>query len=505
MKKTVILLMVLTIISKLIGFFRDITLAYYYGAAGISDAYIISITIPSLIFGVVATGIATGYIPMFSRIQENKGDKQAINYTNNLINTLVVFSTFIIIVGLIFTEFLVRIFASGFEGEIFQLAVIFTRITLVGIYFSLLNRILSSYLNLKKYFAIPNIIGIPMSLIVILSIVLSNYFHAIWLLAAGYLVALIIQFFILFYFAYRKKFYYQLTLNVKDEHIRKMFILAVPIILGSSVHQINKLIDRTLASRIAEGGISALNYAHTLNGFVLGVFVISISTVMYPTISRMASKENMLGFKHSLSQSILGVNLLVIPATVGILIFSEPIVTLLFGRGAFDNRAVTMTSQAFFFYSIGMLGSGLRMILSRAFYALQDTKTPMINAALAMGLNIILNIILARFLGLAGLALATSLSAIFCTTLLFYSLRKKIGKLGIKKIINSLFKIIIASLLMGLCAKLVYQTLLTIFSFQIALIITIFIATVIYFIFVYFLKVAEVEDIMKMAIKKIRS
>src|SRR5690606_12151384 len=159
--------------------------------------------------------------------------------------------------------------------------------------------------------------------------------------------------------------------------IKNMLFLAIPVIIGSSVNQINKLVDRTLASQISIGGISALNYANTLNLFVQGVFVVSISTVMYPLISKMASKGNMDGLKKALAQAITGINLLVIPATVGSLFFAEPIVTLLFGRGAFDEQAIAMTSTAFFFYSIGMLGYGLREVLSRAFYSMQDTRTPM--------------------------------------------------------------------------------------------------------------------------------
>ncbi|HSI66961.1 MAG TPA: murein biosynthesis integral membrane protein MurJ [Planococcus sp. (in: firmicutes)] len=497
MKKAVILIMVLTIFSKFIGFFRDVTLSYFYGASGISDAYLISLVIPTVIFGFVATGISTGYIPMFSRIEAKHGEERSKSYTNNLINILIVFCTFIVLLGLIFTEFLVRIFASGFEGETLQLAVTFTRISIVGIYFTMIIRILSGYLNLKKYYVIPTLIGLPLNIVLILAIVLSARYDFVLLLAIGNVVAVVVQFLILLYFSFKKGFAYRFVFDIKDEYIRNMVILAIPVILGSSVNQLNKLVDRTLASQIIEGGISALNYANTLNLFVQGVFVVSISTVMYPLISKMASQGNITGLKRSLSQSIVGINLLVVPATIGSLFFATPIVELLFGRGAFDSQAVALTSSAFFFYSIGMVGYGLREVLSRAFYSLQDTKTPMINGAIAMALNIVLNLILSRYLGIGGLALATSIAALFGTALLFYSLRKKIGPLDTKGIASSFAKILTASLVMGATAKLFYNYALPVAGSSSSLIAAVALAVVIYALLVYAMKLEDMEAIIK--------
>lgn len=497
MKKAVILIMILTIFSKFIGFFRDVTLAYFYGASGISDAYLISLTIPTVIFGFVATGISTGYIPMYSRIEAKHGEQNSKEYTNNLLNILWAVCTAIVILGLIFTEPLVKIFASGFEGEILQLAVTFTRISIVGIYFSMTIRILSGYLNMKKYYVVPTLIGLPLNIVLIISIIISSQFDLVLVLAFGNVIAVIIQFVILLFFAYRKGFTYQFVFRPKDEHIKSMLILAIPVIIGSSVNQINKLVDRTLASQISIGGISALNYANTLNLFVQGVFVVSISTVMYPLISKMASKGDMDGLKRSVSQAINGINLLVIPATVGSLFFAEPIVDLLFGRGAFDGSAVALTSSAFFFYSIGMIGYGLREVLSRAFYSLQDTRTPMINAAIAMVLNIILNFILSRYLGIGGLALATSISAIFGTVLLYISLRRKIGSFDMKQLSSAFLKIALASIVMGVASKFLYLYLLPLFGSPVSLMAAILVAVILYFVFVYAMKIEDVEEIRK--------
>ncbi|WP_444685514.1 murein biosynthesis integral membrane protein MurJ [Alkalicoccus luteus] len=500
MKKAVILLMLLTIFSKVIGFLRDVTLAYFYGASGVSDAYLIALTVPVVLFGVVAKGISTGYIPMYSRIEQRLGQQGAIIFTNNLINVLLLFCAVLILSGIVFAEQIVIVFASGFEGATLELAVELTRITLFGILFTVFIRILSAYLNYQKLFAVPNLLGIPMSLTVIASIMLSAAREEPVLLAYGFTAGLALQWVILLIFSKFKKFIWRPVLNVKDQDLKNMLLLAGPVIIGSSVHQINKLVDRTLASQVAVGGVSALNYAHTLTNFVHGVFVISITTVMFPSVSKMASKGSMNQFRYTLHQSMTGVMMLTVPAAAGVLVLSEPIVRLLFGRGAFDSTAVMMTSGAFFFYAFGMVGTGLRVVLSQGFYALQDTRTPMINAAVSMGLNIVLNFMLAPLMGISGLALASSISALFCACLLFIQIRSRTGPLPYKLFIASLSKIISASAVMAAAAFMLYTYVLSGLSLMAALLITVGAGAVLYFSILLMLK----EDVLLRGILQLK-
>ncbi|NSW91997.1 MAG: murein biosynthesis integral membrane protein MurJ [Firmicutes bacterium] len=494
MKRIALLLMFLEVLSKILGFTREITLSYFYGASGISDAYLISLTIPTVIFAFVGTGIATSYIPIYSSIVKERGIEAADRFSNNLISFLFLVCTFIVLIGLIFTGPIVKLFASGFEGDTLKLAVSFTRISIFGVFFMGTAYIFKSYLQIQKNFTVPALIGFPFNIIIIASIVLSSRFNKV-ILSVGIIAAIASQLIFLLPFAYKKGYRYSFVLDKRDKHLMRMIYLSLPVILGTSVNQINTLVDRTLASRIAVGGISALNYANRLNGFVQGIFVLSIATVMYPMISKMAAENNMAGLKKTLSEAITSINLLVIPATVGAMIFAEPVVKLLFGRGAFDADAVSMTSYALFFYSIGMIGFGLREVLSRAFYSLQDTKTPMVNAAIAVVMNIILNIVLSRFLGLGGLALATSISAIFCTVLLFIGLRKKIGPFGMKSITISFVKILCASLIMGVFARTVYGILITRMNFNLSLVLTIGAGAAIYFAIICFMKIEDVDAV----------
>jgi putative peptidoglycan lipid II flippase len=494
--------MLITILSKTIGFGRELILSYFYGASNVSDAYLISITIPSVIFGFVLTGLGAGYIPMYSKLLKNEGELKANLFTSNLVNILVLICSIIVVIGIVFTDPIVKIFASGFEGETLSLATQFTKVSIWAIYFSGIVTIFSGYLQIKGNYVIPALVGLPFNFFILISIIISQYTGNL-IMAFGYVVAMGSQLILMIPYMRKNKYHYSPVFKLRDEHIINMAYIVMPLIIGVSVNQINALVDRTIASKIAIGGISALNYASKLNGFVQGIFVLSIATVLYPTISNLAAEKKIVLLKKSLSESITGINLLLVPATTGSMVFAAPIVSALFARGAFDNNALSMTASSLFFYSFGMIGIGLREILSRVFYALQDTKTPMINAAVGMVINIVLNIILSRYLGIGGLALATSIAAIFTTALLFISLHKKIGPFGMKQISISFLKILFASLIMGRLAKLSFNYLTTSLSENLSLLLAIGVGAVSYFVIIYFMKIEDVDVIVGVIKKKL--
>lgn len=500
MKKTALIIMVVTLFSKFLGFGRDIVLSYFFGASSISDAYLISLTIPSVIVGLIGTGIVTAYIPMQSRVIDDSGDEAGSEFTSNFTNILLVIVTIIYIVGMLFTEPIVKLFALGFTSEILELTIEFTKISLFGMYFTALISIFSGYLQIKNNYIIPALIGFPLNVIVIISIIIAaqgNYS----ILALGTLIATAAQFMLIVPFLKKANYNYSFSVNIRDDRMVKTLHIALPVILGTSVNQINFLVDRTIASSLAVGGISALNYANRLNIFIQGLFVTSIITAMYPVISSYASRKNFDGIKKTLGESISIITIFVLPITIGALIFSKEVINMLFGRGAFDSAAIQMTSTALFFYAFGMMGVGLREVLARGFYSMQDTKTPMINAAVGMMVNILLNIVLSRYMGVGGLALATSIAATFTTILLFISLRKKIGPFGMKQISISFLKILFASLIMGVLAKLSFNYLATSLSQNLALLIAICVGAVSYFVIIYFMNIEDV-DVIVGAIKK---
>lgn len=453
--KATIGLMFATICAKILGFGREVVLASAYGASMYSDAYITAMNIPLVIFTVIGTTLGTVLIPMYFEINSDLGEEKALNFTNNIFNIVILLCILLAILGFIFTKPIIKLFAVGFEGETLRIAINFTRITIMGIVFTGLSYIMTAYLQIKNNFTLPGLISIPKNLVIIVSIILSvkyNPYIMIW----GTLIGMSMEFIFQLPFAIKRGYRYKIYINLKDKYIKKTACLIGPVLIGVSVNQINTMVDRTLASTLVEGSISALNYANKLNGFVMALFITSVVSVIYPIFSKLSSEKNKDKFVKYIVQSINSVILLVIPISAGAIVLSTPIVRLLFQRGEFDSRATSMTSIALIMYSIGMVAFGLRDILGKIFYSIKDTRTPMINGVVAMIMNIVMNLILVRYLQVAGLALATSISAIICIFLLFRSLGKKIGYFGQDKIIKATIKSLVSATIMAFVTHYIY-------------------------------------------------
>lgn len=503
MKKSIILIMVITVLSKFLGLFRDIALTYFYGATNISDIYLIAQTIPSSLFSIIGAGLATSFIPLYNRLYKEKGNDEASRFTSNIINIVFVMITIIIIMVLLFTEQFIMLYASGFKGEELSLAVTFTRISIVGMYFTGIIYILNSYLHMKNNFIVPALLGIPLNFVAILSYsAASKYDNRI--LAVGIVVAAFVQFIIIVPAVLKTGFKYKLFIDFKDKYLREIMFLAIPVFIGVSVNQIGVLVDKNIASRIIEGGISSLSYARKLNGFIQGLFVAPIVTVIYPSISRNVIEGDTNKLKKTVYESLVSISILVIPATVGAMVLSEPIVELIFLRGKFDATAAVMTASALKYYSLGMIVYAFRDIYARVFYSYNDTKTPMINAGITVFLNIALNMILSPIMGIGGLALATSLAAVVSAFLLARSLKKKIPELTFVEPMGSILKLVLAAFIMGIIALLSFNYFDVFLSQNLALIASISISAVVYALLISMLKIPEAKMIVSYITNRFR-
>lgn len=505
--KATIGLMIVTILSKILGFGRELVLTYFYGATEISDVYITSSTIPTILFASVGTALATTFIPLFYELDKNNGREESLKFTNNIFNIVIIIGLMVSIFGYIFAKPLVKLFAMDFSGEKLKVAVDFTKIMIFGVIFIALSNMMTAWLQISGKFTIPGMVGLPFNICIIIGIVISSKGN-INTMAIGTLIAMTTQFLFQLPFAIKNGYKYKLYINLKCGYVKKMMGLIVPVFIGVGVNQINAVVDRSLASTLGDGAITVLNSANRLKGFVLGLFISTIVTVIYPTLSKLSNGDNKEQFAKSVAQSVNTVVLLIIPISVGAIVLAEPVVRIVFERGAFDSEATSMTAIALACYSLGMIGFGLREILNRVFYSIQDTKTPMINGALAMVLNIILNIILIKFLGHAGLAIATSMSALICIVLLFNSLKKKIGYFGQDKIIKTTGKSLISAIVMGVVTYFIYNILDNILGVgfiqeAIALFVSIGIGAIVYGGLVILLKVEEVNIITDMIKRKI--
>mgnify|MGYP001233518097 FL=1 len=455
-KTTALVLMLIILTSKITGFFRDIVLAQTFGAGEITDAYLTALNIPVVLFDGISAALGTTFIPIYFKIKSSKGQEEVNKFTSNILNIVILISLVFVLLGVIFAPYIVKIFAVGFKGDVFDLTVNYSKILIFSMVFIAINGLVSSYLVASGNVYISGAITIPFNIFVIIAIIFASVTES-YVMVYGTLIAYIAQLLFQLPLLIKKGYKHRLTVNLRDENIRQILFLVIPVFIGSYINQINAVVNRTLASTLDSGSITALNYANKLNMFAVGVIAVAISTIMYPILSKLASEGNKKLFKINISKSINMIVIIMLPIMVVMTTFSTEIVKVLFEEGSFNSHDTYLTSTALFFYSIGILSYGLKELLAKSFYSLQDTKTPVRNATISVVINIVFSIILVNIMGIGGLALASSISATVTTMLLLISLRKKIGKIGFSYILKTFIKGAIASIVMYIIMRIAYN------------------------------------------------
>ncbi|WMM24319.1 murein biosynthesis integral membrane protein MurJ [Tissierella sp. MB52-C2] len=497
--KSALIIIIFSLGSKFLGFIREVLIAAKFGSGMETDTFFIALSASALIGGFLQNAINTTFIPVISEVESKEGKKGKIEHTNNMINIIFFVSLILTVVALLGTPMLVKLLASGFEDEQFDLAVKLTRIGLPMILFSGVIGVMTGYLQSEQKFNATAIIGFPYNFVNIFFLLFLSSIFGIKGLMVTRVVAVFSQLLVQIPEARASGFRYKFIFDIKDKYIRKALYLSLPILIGVAINDLNAIVDRTLASSLVLGSISALNYANKLNGLVLGVFISAITTVIFPVLSKEANNENIDGVKSTMGYGINLILLITVPATVGMIVLAKPIVEIAFQRGEFDATATLMTSQALIFYSIGLVASALRLLVTRVYYSLQDTKTPMINGAISVGFNIVLNLILVKYMAHAGLALATSIAITIATIMLLYGLKKKIGSLGTKEYMITFLKTGLASVIMGLVAYIVYYVLYGILGASklynlVSLLVAVGLAVIVYGVLCYLFRIDEVRD-----------
>lgn len=503
MKKTALFIMFFTLISKALGFIRDLVLSYNYGTSSISDAYLTAVMIPQTLFALLGAAIASGVIPIYTKIEFEDGVGAANKFINKLFGLNLIISIIIASLVLVFTEETVSIFASGFDNSTSEIAIRLTRVTILSVFASTFINVFQGFLHIKGRFNITAISSIPMNFIIIISIVLSVKFGFMFL-AYGFILGMLMQLIIFIPYLIKEKYKFGVNFNIKDDYIKYFLVLTLPIFLGVAIEDLNKIIDKNIASLMVDGGISALNYASRLSKFVFQVIIMAISTAIFPMITKFVKANKMNEYKNTIVESINISIIIVLPASIGMVVFSKEIITLLYARGSFDNNSINLTYLPLIFYSIGILPSGIKQVLLRGFYALNDTKTPVYNSMFALLINVILNLCIYYFSdwNIWGLALTTTISVVITTILLYYNLNKKVQKFNTFSIGVVLFKILVLSIVVTTFSKLLYNLLLMLELTQnYSTLISIAVAFIIYITSLPILKIKEIDSILE-SIKK---
>ncbi|HUU49797.1 MAG TPA: murein biosynthesis integral membrane protein MurJ [Nitrospinota bacterium] len=489
-----------TLLSRILGFIRDMVIANVFGAAMITDAFFVAFRIPNLLRRLLGEGTLTAaFIPVFTEYRETGKKDEAWDLTNSLITILILLLISITFLGVIFAPIIVRLIAPGFYNSMdkYTLTVGLTRIMFPYIFFIGLTVMAMGILNSLKHFATPSLAPSILNISMILTaLYLSPYTkYPIFALAYGVILGGIGQLIFQIPILLKKGLKYRIKFDWTHPGVKKVGGLMLPSVLGLAVAEINIFVDTLLASLLKEGSVSFLYYGNRLVQFPLGLFGVAMGIAILPMLSITSAKDDIRELKDTLSFALRLVFFVTIPATIGLVILRVPIINVLFQRGEFLASDTYFTAIALLYYSIGLCAFAGVKIVVPAFYSLKDAKTPVKIGIYAMLANIILNLILMVPLKHGGLALATSLSSMLNLGLLVFILRKRLGPLGMKKIINSIIKLSFATVIMGIILASLTHIFFRIDSYfferLLFLIFSISIAMIAYFLISYLLRSEE--------------
>jgi putative peptidoglycan lipid II flippase len=406
-----------TLASRVLGLVRDQVTAYYFGAGPIADAFFVAFRLPNFLRRLLAEGALTpAFIPVFSDRLKQEGITGAAALFRGAFTLMALLLTALTVSGCIFAPLIVTILAPGFAAapEQFNLTVTLVRILFPYIFFMSLTALAMGALNTLGRFTVSALGPVALNVSMILAAVLLSpkLETPILGLAIGVILGGFLQLFIQLPQLWRAGPFLKISLKFKDPAIWKMFALMGPAALGGAAYQISILINTQLVSFLPQGSVSWLYYADRLVQFPLGIFSIALATAVLPALAAQSSKGDDEGFKKTLQETVGLSFFITIPAVVGLIVMSRPLVELIFQRGEFDSQSSWETSKALWAYVLGLPFLSGVSLMARAFYSRSNTKTPAIVASISLAAGLIAAAALMFPLKHVGLALASSFTSL---------------------------------------------------------------------------------------------
>ncbi len=445
---------IVTTISRVFGLVRDQIQAILLGTTFIADAFAIGFMLPNLLRRLFAEGnMVASFIPVFTDLEKNKGIEASKVFFRAVFTLLSLILIFIVFVGILISPLLVKLLYKSASYEAYSLAVDLSRIMFPYLLFISLAALMQGVLNVRGYYSISAASPILLN-IVIISLALIFYFllpnvfdNMSYVFALAVLIGGMVQFAYQIPFVKKLGFNFLPNFNFRDSYVIKMIKLFAPGIFGASIYQINLLVSTAFAGAIGEGRVSAVTFANRIHEFILGVFAVSIATVMLPTLSKLIVNEKYDEAKDTLSYSLRLVALITIPATFGFMILGKEIVAMIFQYGAFSEKSTLLVSNALRYLSVSLFFVASYRIVVQSFYAMKDMKTPVYIAFFAFIINAISNYLCVYIFhfDIIGISISSVIANIVSFIILYILLMKKMnmsfslnnGKINTVKILLS--------------------------------------------------------------------
>jgi putative peptidoglycan lipid II flippase len=453
-----------TLASRVLGVVREIVVAALFGASTgpAMDAFNVAFRIPNLVRDLFAEGAMTAaFVPTFTRTLTSRGREVAWRLGNLVINALLLVTTILVVLGIVFAEPITHAIAGAEFASVpgkLELTTELTRIMLPFLTTVAVAVALMGMLNSLHRFFIPSLSPAMFNVATIFcAFAVVPFMPMVGLppiagIAIGTLLGGIAQVAMQYPSLHKEGFRYRPVLSFDDPDVREILRLMGPGTLGLAAVQINVFVNTYLATTQEQGAVSWLGYAFRLMYLPIGMFGVSIAMAALPNISRHVGSSDMAAVRRTISQGIRMMLMLNVPATIGLVALARPIVELIYERGAFVAQDTTSTAQALMFYSPGLLGYSAVKIISPTFYSMRDARTPVLVSVLAVAVNLGLNLVLVNVLGFRGLALGTAIASVFNAAVLIVMLSRRLRGLEMRAIASDFVRILAAASVMGIAA-----------------------------------------------------
>ncbi len=453
-----------TLLSRVFGFIRDMVVAGFFGAGLATDAFFVAFRIPNLLRRLFAEGSLTiAFVPVFTEYLTKRSKEDALELASAAFTLLSIILTLVSVAGILLSPWIVMVMAPGFADapDKYALTVFLTRLMFPYIFFISLVALCMGILNSLRHFAAPALAPVVLNLCMIASVfALKDLFaEPILSLAVGVMAGGILQ--LAMQFPFLRRVGARLRPNLRFNHpgIRKIGLLMLPAVFGAAVYQASIFIGTILASFLPGGSVSYLYYADRVVQLPLGVFAIAVGTAALPSFSEQVAGEDYEKLKRTISFSLRLILFVTIPAMVALIILRVPIISVLFQRGQFDISSTVPTAQALLYYAVGLWAFSCIRVVVSAFYALQDTRTPVRIAVAALLVNVVMGVVLMFPMKHSGLALATSIASAVNILMLAVILERKVGRFLQRDFWVSISRTTVASGVMGAAIAAIYQAL----------------------------------------------
>jgi len=500
--KIVGLVMIIMFLSRLLSLVSSILYTAFYGNTLEMNIFSYAIQFPNTVFVIVGTSLVTVVIPVFAGYI-GKGEKEkAFNFADNLIGLTLVVTIMLTVLGIILAPVfpLFTVFKlNGYGFAVAALRIMFPVMIFYGV-----NYILQGILQSMGRFNMTAFVSVPSSLVVILYVfILGNKYGVKGLLFATF-IGLSFQALVLIPSVLKTGYRFRLSLNFRDEDIKRAFRLMLPVLVGTCAYQFNILFNITMAAKY-ENTITIMALVQNLILYSVLAFIYSITSVIFPHLTMLAARNDMKNFKRSLSKVLKSIMFFLIPSTVGFVIVGSQLLNFLIAWGKMTTSDISFATSVLSLYALGIIGIGIKQVVDRAFYSLNDTKIPAAMGVVMMLVNITVSLILMQFIGVFGIPIANSISVLLGAGLILCLLRRKIGSFGGRGILISAVKVSISSIVMLVVVLLLNYLLKSyVFSFElldkvIKLFVPVAAGGAVYCLVACLLKVEEAESVLNKA------